>query len=569
MIGYASTQKAYKMYDLENSSSFTSKDVQFYKDMFPYSSSQAISTSYPLPIVSPHADILASNPQSSSTQSLSPTRSPDIPDLISVRRSARNRQRLTWLNDFEPRSFTEAVVHQEWKDAMQSELDALEKNHTWELTTLPEGKRTIGCKWVYKTKLRADGLGDRYKAHLVAKGFTQVEGVDYGDVFSPVAKTVTQLDINNAFLHGHLDEDIYMTPPEGYEVAPHLVLHDHYLFIKDTPSGPLVLLVYVDDILLTGPSISTIQAVKTYLHNLFTIKYIGDARYFLGLEIARCSDGLYISQTKYVIDIIRDIGLCKSRPASTPFPQGLRLQSTSDDLLPRPDSYRLLVDRLLYLGFTRPDISHSVQQLSQFLTHPCESHWQAALHVVRNLKSCPSKSLFFPSQSSLTLKAYCDADWATCPDSRRSLIGFCIFLGPALISWKTKKQCTVSRSTAEAEYRCLTVTICELRWISYILTDLGISTSLPIDLFCDNKAALHILANPVFHERTKHIEKDCHLVHNACKEGVIAPSFVRSSLQLVDLFTKVLPMSTFTSLLTKLGLFAIEPGLTCGGKLRV
>ncbi|KAL2239212.1 UNVERIFIED_CONTAM: Retrovirus-related Pol polyprotein from transposon RE2 [Sesamum indicum] len=645
MIGYASTQKAYKLYDLENSSSFTSRDVQFYEDQFPYSSSQTTSTSYPLPVVSPHADILPRNSQSSSTPAFSPTRSPDVPHLSSPRRSARNRQRHTWLNDFvcnakstnaaislsqttsaymsfvaslsvlqEPRSFTEAVVHPEWKDAMRSELDALEKNHTWELTTLPEGKRTIGCKWVYKTKLRADGTVDRYKARLVAKGFTQVEGVDYGDVFSPVAKTVTvrlflamaaarewpiqQLDINNAFLHGYLDEDIYMTPPEGYEVAPHLVckltrslyglkqasrqwnveftsrltsygfrqsVHDHCLFIKDTPSGPMVLLVYVDDILLTGPSISTIQDVKTYLHNLFTIKDIGDARYFLGLEIARCSDGLYISQTKYVMDIIRDTGLCQSRPASTPFPQGLRLQSTSDDPLPKPDSYRRLVGRLLYLGFTRPDISHSVQQLSQFLTHPCESHWQAALHVVRYLKSCPSKGLLFPSQSSLTLTAYCDADWATCPDSRRSLTGFCIFLGPALISWKTKKQCTVSRSTAEAEYRSLAATVCELRWISYILTDLGMSTSLPIDLFCDNKAALHILANPVFHERTKHIEMDCHLVRDAYKEGFIAPSFVRSSLQLADLFTKVLPISAFTSLLSKLGLFAIEPGPTCGG----
>ncbi|KAL2232808.1 UNVERIFIED_CONTAM: Retrovirus-related Pol polyprotein from transposon RE1 [Sesamum indicum] len=565
MIGYASTQKAYKLYDLENSSSFTSRDVQFYEGQFPYSSSQATSASYPLPVVFPHADILG--------------QSPDIPDLIFVRRSARNRQRPTWLNDFvcnakstnssislsqtasaymsfvaslsvlqELRSFTEAVVHQEWRDAMQSELDALERNHTWELTTLPEGKKTIGCKWVYKIKLRADGSVDRYKARLVAKAREW---------------PIQQLDINNAFLHGHLDEDIYMTPPEGYEVAPHLAckltrslyglkqasrqwnveftsrltsygfrqsVHDHCLFIKNTSSGPLVLLVYVDDILLTGPSISTIQAVKTYLHNLFTIKDIGDARYFLGLKIARCSDGLYILQTKYVMDIIRDTGLCQSRPAATPFPQGLRLQSTLDDPLPKPNSYRRLVGRLLYLGYTRPDISHSVQQLSQFLTHPCESHWQAALHVVRYLKSCPSKGLFFPSQSSLTLTAYCDADWATCPDSRRSLTGFCIFLGPALISWKTKKQCTVSRSTAEAEYRSLAATVCELRWISYIMTDLGMSTSFPIDLFCDNKAALHILANPVFHERTKHIEMDCHLVRDAYKEGFIAPSFVRSSL---------------------------------------
>ncbi|KAL2230527.1 uncharacterized protein LOC110012709 [Sesamum indicum] len=215
------------------------------------------------------------------------------------------------------------------------------------------------------------------------------------------------------------------------------------------------------------------------------------------------------------MEIIRDTSLSQSKSAPTPLPQGLRLHSTPDDPLPSPDSYRRLVGRLLYLGFTRPDISHSVQQLSQFLTNPCDSHWRAALHMVRYLKGCPSKGLFFPSHNPLVLKVYCDADWATCPDSRHSLTGFCIFLGPALVSWKTKKQPTVSRSTAEAECRGLAATICELRWLTYILIDLSVSTSLPIHLFCDNKAALHILANPVFHDRTKHIELGCHLVHDA------------------------------------------------------
>ncbi|KAL2228368.1 UNVERIFIED_CONTAM: hypothetical protein Sindi_1816500 [Sesamum indicum] len=168
------------------------------------------------------------------------------------------------------------------------------------------------------------------------------------------------------------------------------------------------------------------------------IKDIGDACYFLGLEITRCNDGLYVSQTKYTMDIIRDTGLCQSRPASTPLPQGLRVHSISDDPLPNPNSYRRLVGHLLYLGFTRPDISHSVQQLSQFLTNPCDSHWRAALHVVRYLKSCPSKGLFFPSQNSLALQSYCDADWETCRDSKHSLTDFCIFLGSALVSWKTK-----------------------------------------------------------------------------------------------------------------------------------
>ncbi|KAL2237190.1 UNVERIFIED_CONTAM: Retrovirus-related Pol polyprotein from transposon RE2 [Sesamum indicum] len=529
--------KAYKLYDLENSSTFTWRDVQFYENQFPYANSQTTSTSYPLPVVAPHADLLISDPRSPP-----PTTSSTPVNRFPTHTSPAIPMRPSWLNNFicnarssscslsanpaymsfvallsvlqEPRSFSEAVEHQEWRDAMRSELEALEKNSIWHRSLYPR------------------------------ESFTEVEGIDYVDSFSPVPKTVTvrlflaiaaargwplqQLDINNAFLHGHLEEDMYMTPPEGYDMEPHLTetglstvecgihssthclwfhqsAHDHCLFVKDTPSGPMVLLVFVDDILITGPLLAAFRGVKDYLHTLFTIKDIGDARYFLGMEIARCSDGLYVSRTKYTIDIIRDAGLCQAKSASTPLPQGLRLHSTLDDPLPNRDSYRRLVGRLLYLAFTRPNISHPVQQLSQFLTNHCDSHWRAALHVVRYLK---------------VLKAFYDADWATCPDS-------CIRL-------QTKKQPTISRSTVEAEYRSLAAAVCELRWVSYIQTDLGVSTSLPIELLYDSKASLHILVDPVFHKRTKHIELDCHL--------------------LADLFTKVLPLSSFNILLSKLEL---------------
>ncbi|KAL0461877.1 UNVERIFIED_CONTAM: Retrovirus-related Pol polyprotein from transposon RE2 [Sesamum latifolium] len=257
--------------------------------------------------------------------------------------------------------------------------------------------------------------------------------------------------------------------------------HDHYLFVKHTSLGPLALLVYVDDILVIGPSLSDIQKVKNYLHAPFTIKDIGGARYFLGLEIAMSSCGLYVAQTKYVMEIIKDTGLMQARSISTSFPQGLKLSSDSGGMLPNPDSYKRLVGRLLYLGFTCSDISHSIQQLSQYLTRPYDSHWQAALHVIRYLKGCSSK-------------------------------------------------------------------------------DLGVLVSLPIDLFCDNKVALYILANPVFHERTKHIELDCHLVRDAYKKGFISPSFVCSSFQLADIFTTVLPLKSFALILSKLGLVSFDPG---------
>ncbi|KAL0303759.1 UNVERIFIED_CONTAM: Retrovirus-related Pol polyprotein from transposon RE2 [Sesamum radiatum] len=270
------------------------------------------------------------------------------------------------------------------------------------------------------------------------------------------------------------------------------------------------------------------RMAKDYLHSFFTIKDLGDARYFLGLEIARNSMGVYVAQTKYILDIIKDTGMRNAKVVSTPLLLGLKLSMDSGALLPTLNQYRRLIGRLLYLGFTQPDISHSVQQLSQYLTHPRDVHWKAAIHVVRYLKGSPSIGLFLPSTSSFELRAYCDADWASCSDSRRSLIGFCVFFGDALISWKTKKQSVVSRSTTEAEYRSMAATVCESKWLSFILSDFGISLALLIQLFCDNQAALHIMANPVFHERTKHVDLDCHVVWDAFKNGFVAPSHIHS-----------------------------------------
>ena len=215
-----------------------------------------------------------------------------------------------------------------------------------------------------------------------------------------------------------------------------------------------------------------------------------------------------------------------------------------------------MVDRLLYLNFTRPNITYGVQQLSQFVGAPHKPHWEAALHLLRYLKSSTSQGLFYPNANSLQLEAYSNANWASCSDSRRSLIGYCIFLGSSLISWKTKKQNTISRSSAEAEYRSMAMTSCELQWCASLLTELDVPLHLPIPLWCDNQAALHITHNPIFHERTKHLEIDCHLVRKRFKSGLLFPQHISSSSQPVDIFTKSLLGPLFSRLLSKMGLVA-------------
>ncbi|KAL0449783.1 UNVERIFIED_CONTAM: Retrovirus-related Pol polyprotein from transposon RE2 [Sesamum latifolium] len=207
--------------------------------------------------------------------------------------------------------------------------------------------------------------------------------------------------------------------------------HDYCLFVKGSGSSFIALLVYVDDVLLTGASLINLNEVKHYLDSLFTIKDLGFAKYFLGLELARSPQGTCITQSKYLRDIITDCGLEDARPVSTPLPPGIKFDAESGPLLSSPDCYRRLVGRLLYLGFSRPDISFVVQQLSQFLQLPRQAHWDAALHLLRYLKGSPHLGLFFPASDTLKLCAYSDSDWASCTVTRRSITGFCVFLGGA------------------------------------------------------------------------------------------------------------------------------------------
>ncbi|XP_058010210.1 uncharacterized mitochondrial protein AtMg00810-like [Hevea brasiliensis] len=271
----------------------------------------------------------------------------------------------------------------------------------------------------------------------------------------------------------------------------------------------LALIVYVDDVLISGPCEVDIVATKNFLDRTFTIKDLGHAKFFLGLEIARSPSRMYINQKKYILDILSNHGLQNGKIA-----QAMKLSSDTSPLLTEPKKYRRLVGKLLYLNLTRPNISFSMQQLSQHMQNPHQLHWDAATHVLKYLKSCLGKGLFFPSENSFHLTAYCDADWASCVDIRKSVTGFCVFLGRALISWKSKKQSTVSRSSAEAEYRSMASTVSELQWLSYLLQTFQLQIFLPIPLYCDNKATIHIASNPVFHERTKHTDIDCHVVRD-------------------------------------------------------
>ncbi|CAL1398262.1 unnamed protein product [Linum trigynum] len=504
----------------------------------------------------------------------------------------------------EPRHFREAVLHAYWREAMQKEILALEANGTWTLEYLPPGKRAIDSKWVYKIKYHPDGSIERFKARLVAKGFNQLEGVDFHDTFAPVAKVVTvrvlialaaqrgwplhQLDVNNAFLHGDLEEEVYMKVPLGFqqegdtrvcrlrkslyglrqasrnwyqkftlalaELGFTASRADHSLFLYRKGETFVAALIYVDDVVLTGNDAGFISQVKSFLDSRFSIKDLGPLKYFLGIEVARSPEGIVLSQRKYTLDILKDAGVTGARPSSFPMEQNHSLTQPADDVIPDISSYRRLIGRLLYLTVTRPDITYAVNVLSQHVHAPSSAHMAAAHRVLRYLKTAPGQGLFFPSSGTLELTAFCDSDWAGCQASRRSTSGYYIQLGSAPVSWRTKKQRVVARSSAEAEYRAMASTVSEVIWLRHLLMELGVPQSSATPLYCDSQAALHIAANPVFHERTKHVEMDCYFVRERVVTGEIAPHKVATSDQPADMFTKALGTDQFRFLMSKLGI---------------
>jgi len=314
------------------------------------------------------------------------------------------------------------------------------------------------------------------------------------------------MDLNNAFLDGDLQEDVYIIVPQGvnttktnqvcklmkslyglkqgfrkwYEKITSLLLHhqysqstsDHSLFIKHTDTSFTMLLVYVDDVIIAGNLLHEFQHIKTILHSSFKIKDLGQLKYFLRLEVAHSSQGISLCQRKYCIDLLTDSGHLASKPVSTPSEPSCKLhQDYSAPYTDVPSCIRL-IGRLIYLTNTRSDITFATQQLNQFLSSPTEKHFSAATRILKYLKKCLGQGLFFPRDSSLSISGFSNVDWAGCLDSRRSISGQWFFLGTSLISCRTKKQLIVSRSSSEVEYIALGVATCELQWLLQTMSQL-------------------------------------------------------------------------------------------------
>uniref|UniRef100_A0A803NJY2 Polyprotein n=1 Tax=Cannabis sativa TaxID=3483 RepID=A0A803NJY2_CANSA len=259
-----------------------------------------------------------------------------------------------------------------------------------------------------------------------------------------------------------------------------------------------------------------------------------------------------MSQRKYTLQLLEDTGFIGCKPTKTPMDPKTKLDDTQGEPLTNPSEYRQLIEKLLYLTLSRPDITYAVNNLSQFMSAPRTPHMQALHHLIRYLKGSPSQALLYSTNSSLNLRGFSDSDWASCPVTRKSTTGFYIFIWDCLISWKTKKQPTISKSSAEAEYRALAATTSEITWLQYLLSDLQVPQHSSTFIYYDNQSAIHIANNPTFHERTKHIELDCHFIHDKINNTKVRLILVSSTLQLADAFTKPLSAPSLNSHISKM-----------------
>ncbi|KAI5336038.1 hypothetical protein L3X38_026172 [Prunus dulcis] len=373
----------------------------------------------------------------------------------------------------EPTCYSQAFKQHEWRNAMVQEFNALQRCGTWKLVPYHPQMNLLPNKWVFKLKQRADGSIERYKARLVANGFHQKPGIDYTESFSPVVKHSTirlvlslavskqcpirQLDVQNAFLHGFLNEDVYMRQPAGFvdEQYPNYVCKLQWSIYGLKQAHRAWFHRFSEFLLQLGFEASTCD------YSLFVYNH----------KVQYMNDQMHLSQAKYALDLLKHTNFLDAKPISTLVPCGQKLSAYDGEPHDSPDLYRSVVGALQYLTITRPDLSYAVNQVCQFMHSPTTTHWTVVKRILRYVKATYNHGLLYkPGLSHIT--AFSDADYAGNPDTRHSTRGFCIYFSSNLVSWSSKKHKTVSRSSFEAEYRQLAYTAAELSWLKSLFRDL-------------------------------------------------------------------------------------------------
>jgi hypothetical protein len=515
---------------------------------------------------------------------------------------------------YEPRTYREAVGGdggKQWELSMEDEVNSLVENKTWDLVDRPKDRAVLTGKWVYKHKRGPNGEILRYKSRWVVRGFEQREGLDYNETFASVVKPMSykllfaiaaaydleieQMDVKTAFLYGDIDTEVYVEQPQGFEVvgqttkvcklkkalyglkqSPRVWYYTLTTYLKSLGFDPLTadhcifhdnkgayIAVFVDDLLIIGPSRVDIEAIKLKLRERFHMTDLGPCKYYLGMEVIRDrrNRSLKLSQRSYLEKVLRDFEMwdCNKRH-DTPIDTHTKLQKAEPDFEPRPVEikwYQRAVGSLMYamLG-TRPDIAYAVSVVSRFASKPTQAHKAAVTRILRYLRKTVDYVLVFRGQLT-TLSGYSDSDWAGDYDTRKSTSGFIFGVGSAVISWSSKLQPTVALSTCEAEYIGQTNATKEAIWLRRLLNEIRPETANEPQatiIYCDNQGAIALAKNPQFHARTKHIDIQHHFVREKINEGAVQLEYIETERQVADGLTKALDKVRFERFRKAMGL---------------
>ncbi|GJU56812.1 putative ribonuclease H-like domain-containing protein [Tanacetum coccineum] len=506
--------------------------------------------------------------------------------------------------DQEPKKVLQALEDPSWVEAMQNELLQFKLLNVWSLLDLPRDKWAISTKWVFRNKKGERGIVVKNKGRLVAQVHTQEEGIDYDEVFAPVARieairlflayasfkdfVVYQMDVKSAFLYGKIEEEVYVCQPPGFE-DPHFPnkvykvekalygLHqaprawyetlstylldngfhrgqiDKTLFIRRHKDDILLVQVYVDDIIFGSTKKEMSTEFEKLMHDKFQMSSMGELSFFLGLQVKQKSDGIFISQDKYVAEILKKFDLASIKTASTPMETNKPL--TKDEEAENVDVhlYRSMIGSLMYLTASRPDIMFAVCACARFQVTPKTSHLHAVKRIFRYLKGQPKLGLWYPRDSPFDLEAFSDSDYAGASLDRKSTTGGCQFLGKRLISWQCKKQTIVANSTTEAEYVAAANCCGQVLWIQNQMLDYGYNL-MNTNIYIDNESTICIVKNPVSHSKTKHIEIRYHFIRDSYEKKLIQVIKIHTDKNVADLLTKAFDVSRFNFLIASIGL---------------
>ncbi|GJX13724.1 putative ribonuclease H-like domain-containing protein [Tanacetum coccineum] len=446
---------------------------------------------------------------------------------------------------------------------MQNELLQFKLLNVWSLVDLPRDKWAIGTKWVFRNKKDERGIVVKNKAKLVAQGHTQEEGIDYDEVFAPVARieairlflayasfkdfVVYQMDVKSAFLYEKIEEE---APRAWYETLSTYLLDngfhrgqiDKTLFIRRHKDDILLVQVYVDDIIFGSTKKEMSTEFEKLMHDKFQMSSMGELSFFLGLQVKQKSDGIFISQDKYVAEILKKFDLASIKTASTPMETNKPL--TKDEEAENVDVhlYRSMIGSLMYLTASRPDIMFAVCACARFQVTPKTSHLHAVKRIFRYLKGQPKLGLWYPRDSPFDLEAFSDSDYAGASLDRKSTTGGCQFLGKRLISWQCKKQTIVANSTTEAEYVAAANCCGQVLWIQNQMLDYGYNL-MNTNIYIDNESTICIVKNPVSHSKTKHIEIRYHFIRDSYEKKLIQVIKIHTDKNVADLLTKAFDVS--------------------------